>query len=53
MAERGLLIDYSTIYRWVQKYASELEKRSKPQLKVTNASWRADETYIKIKKVWT
>lgn len=53
MAERGLHIDHSTIYRWVQKYAPELEKRSKPHLKATNDSWRTDETYIKIKKVWT
>src|SRR3954451_8108360 len=53
MAERDLLVDHSTIYRWVQKYAPELEKRSKPHLKVTNDSWRTDETYIKIKKVWT
>lgn len=53
MAERGLRIDHSTIYRWVQKYAPELEKRSKLYLKTTNDSWRTDETYIKIKKVWT
>src|SRR6476620_5307907 len=53
MAERGLLVDYSTIYRWVQKYSPELEKRSRSHLKATNDSWRTDETYIKIKKVWT
>ena len=28
MAERGLHVDHTTIYRWVQKYAPELEKRS-------------------------
>jgi IS6 family transposase len=53
MAERGLLVEHSPIYRRVQKYAPELEKRSKPHLKATNDSWRTDETYIKIKKVWT
>lgn len=52
MAELGLHIDHSTIYRWVQKYAPELEKPSKPHLKATKDSWRTDETYIKIKKVW-
>ena len=52
MAERRLLVDHAIIYRWVQKYAPELEKRSKPHLKATNNSWRMDETYIKIKKVW-
>ncbi len=53
MVERGLQIDHTTIYRWVQKFAPELEKRAKPHLKPTNDSWRTDETYIKIKKVWT
>ena len=46
MAERGLSVDHTTIYRWVQHYASELEKRCRPHLKGTNDSWRVDETYI-------
>src|SRR5712692_1157601 len=52
MRERGLHVDHTTIYRWVQRYAPELEKRCRPHLKVTNDSWRVDETYIKVKKVW-
>src|ERR1039457_551107 len=52
MRERGLHVDHTTIYRWVQRYAPELEKSSRPHLKATNNSWRVDETYIKIKKVW-
>ena len=47
MRERGLQVDHTTIYRWVQHYAPELEKRSRPHLKATNDSWRVDETYIK------
>jgi transposase-like protein len=27
MGERGVPVDHSTIYRWVQKYAPEIEKR--------------------------
>jgi hypothetical protein len=27
MAERGVSVDHSTIYRWVQRYAPEIEKR--------------------------
>jgi transposase, IS6 family len=50
--ERGLHIDHTTIYRWVQHYAPELEKRCRLHLKATNDSWRVDETYIKVKKVW-
>jgi transposase, IS6 family len=52
MLERGLHVDHSTMYRWVQQYAPELEKRCRPYLKPTTDSWRVDETYIKIKKVW-
>jgi transposase-like protein len=52
MAERGLAVDHTTIFRWVQRYAPELEKRCRPHLKTTNDSWRVDETYIKVKKIW-
>ncbi len=51
-AERGLQLDHSTIYRWVQEYAPEINKRTKPFLKRTCDSWKLDETYIKIKAVW-
>ena len=27
MAERGVAVDHVTLYRWVQRYAPELEKR--------------------------
>jgi transposase, IS6 family len=52
MLERGLYVDHTTIYRWVQYYAPELETRCRPHLKGTMASWRVDETYIKVKKQW-
>ena len=52
LRELGLYIDGTTIYRWVQHYAPELEKRCRPHLTTTNDSWRVDETYIKVKKVW-
>jgi len=49
MNERGLAVDHTTIYRWVQIYAPELEKRIRPHLRLTNDSYRVDETYIKVK----
>ncbi len=51
MQERGLHVDHPTISRWVQRDAPELEKRCRPHLKGTNASWRIDETYVKVKGV--
>ena len=29
MTERGVPVDHSTIYRWVQKYAPELDKQTR------------------------
>ena len=52
MVERGLSVDHTTISRWVQRYAPELEKRCRSHLNVCNDSWKGDETSIKIKKVW-
>jgi IS6 family transposase len=52
MRERGLSLDHTTIYRWVQAYAPELEKRIRPHLRLTNDSYRVDETYVKIKGEW-
>ena len=52
MLERGVKVDHTTIYRWVQAYSPEMDKRCRLYLKATNDSWRVDETYIKIKGVW-
>lgn len=52
MVERGLTVDHTTIYRWVQSYSPELEKRCRPHLRRTNDSYRVDETYIKVKGKW-
>jgi len=52
MLERGLQVDHTTIYRWVQRYAPELEKRCRPHLKATTDPWKVDETYIKVRKTW-
>jgi transposase, IS6 family len=52
MRERGLSIDHTTIYRWVQAYAPELQKRIRPHMRLTNDSYRVDETYVKIKGEW-
>src|ERR1700730_5323360 len=45
LAERGLLVDHVTVWRWVQRYAPEIQRRLRPRLRPTNDSWRVDETY--------
>ena len=47
--ERGLFIHPSCIWRWVQIYGPELDKRCRVHLKPNNKSYRVDETYIRIK----
>ncbi len=49
MSDRGMKVDHSTLSRWIQKHAPELDKRCRPQVTPTNDSWRVDETYIKVK----
>ena len=53
LQDRGIVVDHTTIFRWVQAYAAELEKRIRPHLRPTNGSWRVDETYIRVKGRWT
>ena len=41
MAERGVSVDHSTIYRWVQKYAPEVGKRLRWHwCRPRSGSWR-------------
>jgi IS6 family transposase len=49
LSERGLEVDASCIWRWVQAYAPEINRRCRPHLKPTNKSYRIDETYLKVK----
>ena len=52
LRERGVSVDHTTLFRWVQRYAPELDQRCRPHLNMTNDSYRVDETYIRIKKPW-
>jgi len=53
LVERGLEVDHTTVWRWVQRYALELEERTRTNLKPTNKSWRVDETCVRIKGRWS
>jgi transposase, IS6 family len=49
MGERGVAVDHTTVYRWTQRYAPELEKRSAWYRSRLSFSWRVDETYVRVK----
>jgi transposase, IS6 family len=53
MAERGLSVDHSTVWRWVQRYAPVLNQRIRREVRHPNRSWRVDETYIRVAGRWT
>ena len=52
MQERGVAVDPSTIFRWVQRYAPEIEKRVRPYQGPRSGSWRVDETYVRVGGRW-
>jgi transposase, IS6 family len=52
MRERGLTVDHVTVFRWVQRYAPEINKRLRTHLKMSGTSYRLDETYVKVGKEW-
>ena len=53
LQDRGVAVDHTTLFRWIQAYAPELEKRIRPHLRACNGSWRVDETCVKVKGRWT
>ncbi|WP_114946479.1 IS6 family transposase, partial [Microvirga calopogonii] len=52
MSERGVSVNPSTIFRWVQRYAPEIEKRMRPNHGPRSGSWRVDETYVRVGGHW-
>ena len=52
MQERGVAVDPSTLFRWVQRYAPELEKRVRAYQGYGSTTWRVDETYIRVGGKW-
>ncbi|HFQ8834539.1 TPA: IS6-like element IS1006 family transposase [Escherichia coli] len=55
LAERGVNVDHTTIYRWVQRYAPEIEKRLRWYWRNPTdlSSWHIDETYVKVNGRWS
>jgi len=43
LPDRGVEVDHTTLFRWVQAYASTLEGRIRRHLRPCNGSWRVDE----------
>jgi putative transposase len=52
MAERGIIVDHSTLHRWVIRLVPLLDKAFRRRKRTVGRRWRMDETYIKIKGQW-
>lgn len=48
LAERGMTVDRSTVYRWVQKFGPEFTKRTERHLRRASVDWHVDETYVRV-----
>jgi transposase-like protein len=48
MAERGLSVDHTTIWRWAQTFAPEVNRRLQGEVKRKSSSWHMDETFVRI-----
>jgi len=52
-AERGLVVDRSTIYRWVQHFLPLFQAAARAHRHPVGEKWRVDETYIRLQGKWT
>jgi IS6 family transposase len=52
LAERGILVDQSTIYRWVQHFLPLFGDAARQYRHPVGLDWRVDETYARIRGRW-
>jgi hypothetical protein len=47
LADRGVAVDPTPLYRWVQRFAPELEQRLRWHLRPCRGPWHVDATYVR------
>jgi IS6 family transposase len=52
VAERGVLVDQSTVYRWVQRFLPQFGEVARKHRAPVGPDWRVDETYARIRGRW-
>jgi transposase-like protein len=48
----SIVVDHVTVYRWVQRFASEFAEAARARRHVVGDRWRVDETYVKVAGTW-
>ncbi len=52
LADRGVQVDHVSLYRWVQRFAPDLERRVRRHLRPCRGPWHVDETSIRVDGQW-
>jgi IS6 family transposase len=52
LAERGVEVDHTTVYRWVHRFAPEFEDAARARRHMVGDRWHVDETYVKVGGTW-
>jgi len=52
MAERGIMVDHSTLHRWIIRLVPLLDKAFRRHKRTVGRRWRMDETCIRVRGQW-
>ena len=52
MAERGLAVGHTSIWRWIQAYGPEVNRRLHGAVKPKSPTWHMDETFVRVAGKW-
>jgi transposase-like protein len=52
LAERGVEVDHTSVYRWVQRFTPLLAEAARPCRHAVGNRWQVDETYVKVAGQW-
>ncbi len=52
-AERGLVVDRCTVYRWTQRFMPLFQEAARAHRRPVGTKWRVDETYTRLNGTWT
>jgi transposase-like protein len=52
LAERGIAVDRSTLYRWVQRFLPRFQEAARAHRHAVGERWRVDETYCRVRGGW-
>ncbi len=52
LAERGIEVDHTTLFRWVMRFTPLFTDAARPLRHVAGDRWFVDETYVKVAGKW-